>query len=308
MPYSNKPTLTATENEFLLFIHPEIKERAKVIRGYRWDPERRCWVYPRTQQVWDALVAEFGEELRTASLVRPASREQPPVEQVLTQRVEELERENAALRQAIDESVDALVDADLDRASMEQSELVRELEETRAQQEKARLLYEARIADLEREARGAAARREQAMAELEAARKGLATLQSQLIEASRGSDWQARLKQMALEATGNDSGFAAILDGLDLSDSLPLKAARLLEDQLRLLLRVPAGQRGLDLYDLIRQAEAEELLPRDAIEMAHLIRRQRNTIAHAEAYEKTYQARSVLCLLAIALLWPELPE
>ena len=126
MPYSNKPTLTATENEFLLFIHPEIKERAKVIRGYRWDPERRCWVYPRTQQVWDALVAEFGEELRTASLVRPASREQPPVQQVLTQRVEELERENAALRQAIDESVDALVDADLDRASMEQSELVRE--------------------------------------------------------------------------------------------------------------------------------------------------------------------------------------
>jgi len=113
---------------------------------------------------------------------------------------------------------------------------------------------------------------------------------------------------MALEATGNDSGFAAILDGLDLSDSLPLKAARLLEDQLRLLLHVPAGQRGLDLYDLIRQAEAEELLPRDAIEMAHLIRRQRNTIAHAEAYEKTYQARSVLCLLAIALLWPELPE
>ena len=44
------------------------------------------------------------------------------------------------------------------------------------------------------------------------------------------------------------------------------------------------------------------------IDMAHLIRRQRNTVAHAEAYEKTYQARSVLCLFAIALLWPELPE
>jgi hypothetical protein len=43
-----------------------------------------------------------------------------------------------------------------------------------------------------------------------------------------------------------------VLDTLDLSNNLPLKAGRLLEDQLRLLLKIPERQRNVDLYDLIR--------------------------------------------------------
>lgn len=308
MLYSNKPTLTATETEFLLFIHPQIKERAKVIRGYRWDPERRCWVYPRTKPVWDALVAEFGEELTTASRVRPVPAEAAPSPEALQQRITELERENVELREALNASIDIIVDEDLDRAGMEQAELTRQLDETRSQLVSARALAEAQIADLRREARGAAARREATENELVAAREALAGLQAQLVARSRDTDMQAQLKQMALEATGNDSTFGPVLDMLDISNHLPIKVARLLEDQLRLLLNIPERERNVDLYDLIQQAGEYELLPRDAIDLAHLIRRQRNTIAHAEAYEKTYQARSVLCLFAIALLWPELPE
>jgi hypothetical protein len=104
--YANKPTLTATENEYLLFIHPEIKERAKVIRGYRWDPERRCWVYPRTKQVLDALVAEFGEEIGKAAKVRPTAAQAAPSAEALQARIEELERDNAGLREALNQSVD----------------------------------------------------------------------------------------------------------------------------------------------------------------------------------------------------------
>jgi hypothetical protein len=52
-----------TEEELLLFIHPALKERASAIGGYKWDAERRCWVYPRTRRVYDALVAEFGDDL-----------------------------------------------------------------------------------------------------------------------------------------------------------------------------------------------------------------------------------------------------
>ncbi len=308
MLYSNKPTLTATETEFLLFIHPNIKERAKVIRGYRWDPERRCWVYPRSKAVWDALVAEFGEELGTASRVRPVPSEPAPSLEALQQRITELEGENAGLREALNASVDIIIDEDLDRAGTEQAELMRQLDEARSQLVSIRALTEAQIADLRREARGAAARREATEKELAAAREALAGLQAQLVARSRDTDLQAQLKQMALEATGNDSTFAPVLDMLDISNHLPLKVGRLLEDQLRMLLGLPESDRTADLYDLIQQAADYELLPRDAIDMAHLIRRQRNTIAHAEAYEKTYQARSVLCLFAIALLWPELPE
>ncbi|MHB1318475.1 MAG: hypothetical protein ACYCYF_07660 [Anaerolineae bacterium] len=308
MLYPDKPTLTQTETEFLLFIHPEIKERAKVIRGYRWDPERRCWVYPRTKQVWDALVSEFGEELGKASRVKAGSVEPAPSFASLQERIEELEQENAGLRQALSDSVDVIVDADLDRAATEQAELVRQRDEARSQLTAARALYEAQIADLQRETRAAQAQRASVEDELGGARESLARLQAQLVERSRGSSLEAQLKGMAMEATGNDSGFTAVLDTLEISDNLALKAGRLLEGQLRALLKVPERDRTLDLYDLIQQAADYELLPRDAIDMAHLIRRQRNVIAHAEAYEKTYQARSVLCLFAIALLWPELPE
>jgi hypothetical protein len=294
MLYVNKPTLTHTETEFLLFIHPQIKERAKVIRGYRWDPERRCWVYPRTRPVLDALIAEFGDELGKAASVQPGTPEEAPSLEQVNQRLAELEHENAALREALNESVDVIVDADLDRADMARAELMSELEEMRAQQDKVRLLYEARLTDLQREARGAQSRRESAESELAAARESLTRLQAQLVERSRGSSLEAQLKEMALEATGNDSGFGTVLSQLNLGDSLALKAGRLLEDQLRLLLRIPERDRNCDLYDLIQQASEYELLPRDAIDMAHLIRRQRNSIAHADAYEKTYHAQRPL--------------
>jgi hypothetical protein len=250
--YPNKPTLTATENEYLLFIHPEIKERAKVIRGYRWDPERRCWVYPRTKQVWDALVAEFGEEIGKAAKVRPAPAQAAPSAQALQARIEELERDNAGLREALNQSVDIMVDTDLERADLEQAGLRSQLEETRSQLVKVRSLAEAEIADLRREAKGAEARRQITEAELTAARDSLVRLQRLLSERAASADCFASLKAMALEATGNDSGFAPVLDTLDLSNNLPLKAGRLLEDQLRLLLKIPERQRNVDLYDLIR--------------------------------------------------------
>ena len=303
MLYPSRPTLTQTETEFLLYIHPQAKERAKVIRGYRWDPERRCWVYPRTQPVLDALVAEFGEELARTGGRRPTAAPPAPPGEALERRIAELEGQNAELRRALEETVSASVDADL-----EQSDLHIQLEEARAGLARARALSEAQREELTRRLEELDADLARSREELAGARASLGDLQAALMERTRGSALEVQLKKMALEATGNDATFAPVLDTLDLSTNLPLKAARLLEDQLRLLLNLPPGDRSADLYDLIQQVGEYELLPRDAVDMAHLIRRQRNVIAHAEAYEKTYQARSVLCLFAVALLWPDLPE
>ena len=54
--------LIETNNEYLLFIPAAQKERAKGIQGRRWDPQRVCWVYPRTNRVYHALVLEFGDD------------------------------------------------------------------------------------------------------------------------------------------------------------------------------------------------------------------------------------------------------
>ena len=61
-------SIKQTENEYLLYIPPYQKERAKEIEGRRWDRDRRCWVYPRNGRMYHALVSEFGDDLTTSSV------------------------------------------------------------------------------------------------------------------------------------------------------------------------------------------------------------------------------------------------
>src|SRR5690349_7686334 len=70
-----------TEKEFLLFVTAPQKDRARAIAGYRWHPNRRCWVYPKTPRVYDALLAEFHADLPEMTVRRPepgAVEETPP--------------------------------------------------------------------------------------------------------------------------------------------------------------------------------------------------------------------------------------
>jgi hypothetical protein len=63
--------LRESDTQFLLFIHASQKERAKGIDGRRWDMDRRCWVYPKTPRVYDAIIAEFGDDMVSCSAKRP---------------------------------------------------------------------------------------------------------------------------------------------------------------------------------------------------------------------------------------------
>jgi hypothetical protein len=60
-------SIEETQNEYLLYIPPNQKERARGIEGRRWDPKRRSWVYPRNVRMYNALVAEFGNDLTSSS-------------------------------------------------------------------------------------------------------------------------------------------------------------------------------------------------------------------------------------------------
>jgi hypothetical protein len=100
--------LDATEHELLLYTHVSHKDRAKRLVGARWDPERRCWRYPRTASHYDAIMEEFRGALMPCSVPRPADRSAPDPnalrEEVerLTARQRELEAELLAARQERD--------------------------------------------------------------------------------------------------------------------------------------------------------------------------------------------------------------
>lgn len=61
------------ETEYLLTIPQEQKERARAIKGREWDWKRKVWFYPRTNETYDALIAEFSKDLVSISFTRPNS-------------------------------------------------------------------------------------------------------------------------------------------------------------------------------------------------------------------------------------------
>lgn len=55
--------LTETDDRYLLHIDKSQKERAKAISGRCWINSHKAWGYPKTQEVYEALLAEFGDGL-----------------------------------------------------------------------------------------------------------------------------------------------------------------------------------------------------------------------------------------------------
>lgn len=64
-------TLQETNDSYLLMIPYYQRSRAKAIPGRQWDGSRKCWIYPRTLETYDALITEFGDELRGVIPGRP---------------------------------------------------------------------------------------------------------------------------------------------------------------------------------------------------------------------------------------------
>lgn len=284
MVYANKPTLVQTETEYLLFIHPAEKERAKVIGGHRWDPGRRCWVYPRTKRVFDALYAEFGDQLVRqiqSEPPQPAASEPQPDYAALNER---LLAENEKLKTMVVELSS--------KSSAPQAELQHLRQEAALRDSQLTELHQ-QIAQLQEQLAGA--------------RREADRLRAELNSHDNGSSCERRMKYLAIQATGNDEAFAELLEQVSIDDRLPFRLANQLEAQLRGLMKVPDDERA-DLYDLLQQVRETEVLPQDALDLAHLVRKQRNIIAHSDPEEHTCQARAIICLFAAALLWPEFKE
>ena len=57
------PVLKESRTEYLLYVPYGLRHRARRIEGRRWDPNRKCWVLPKTSRVLQDLRFEFGEGL-----------------------------------------------------------------------------------------------------------------------------------------------------------------------------------------------------------------------------------------------------
>ena len=56
--------LKETPTKYLLQIHYTLRGRAREIPGYVWNSDLKVWCYPKARETYEALVAEFGDELQ----------------------------------------------------------------------------------------------------------------------------------------------------------------------------------------------------------------------------------------------------
>lgn len=282
--------LDQTDSEYLLYIPASQKERAKSIDGRRWDPERVCWVYPRTGRTYDALIAEFGDDLVTIKVTRPSAASQVTKPDFQSEN-ESLKKELAGIR----EMLKSLPKSD-DKTSSELREAYNQLaqRESEISALKQRLkMQEDEIAELKRSISGL--------------QGTIQNLRNQSGNKSSAFSLSKSLKNVAIESTGNDPKFKAFVENLELDENrIAIDLAKALERELRKLLKT--SDNTLKLHDLLTQVKDANLLPPEAIDLAHLIRKQRNIIAHGDGYSVTYPAREFLSLFAASLLWPEFPE
>ncbi len=268
-----------SETEYYLKIPFDQKERAKAIPNYRWNTEEKCWVYPRTAKHYDSITAEFGDELVSVEITRPSL-------PAAGDPVAALREENQVLKEKIQ---------NLEKELEEKKNLLNMISETRQQSNEA-------IISENESLKIALRRTEEQLAEYQ--NKYEQVLDKLRMQKQTDGDLLNDLKGIIITSSGN-AKFAKFMEQLKIDNNAPIEIAKFLENRLRQSLSI--SDRTVGLYDLISMARDAEILPEEAVHLAHLIRRQRNILAHERVDVKTHQARILLILLSAALLWPQLP-
>ena len=284
--------VTETDDEYLVSIPINEKERAKSIDGRRWDPERKVWVYPKTPKILEQLIAEFGDENSKIMVEIPGKENKPH-----TRTSSQIDEANL-LQKILDEIKKAEKEpspppkesaSDAERYLKQISTLEQQLQAVLDQMKSKDLL----ITELERKT--------------ESSEDQITQLRELLAKKDRSSqNCSVLIKEKAKEATSNDPKFCTMIDNHEINKDLLLDLTNKMHQELRTVLKVddPAAS----LHDLIIQAVDADIFSSEASDYAHLIRKERNKIVHDNAYVKTHQARILMCLFAASLLWPNFPE
>jgi hypothetical protein len=290
------------DTELLLFIHASQKERANAIDGRRWDTERRCWAYPKTARVYNAIIVEFGDDMVVCAVRRPSL-------QSASAQTASLQEENQSLRfelGKIHKTLELISEGAASGSRPELQALEAALASRQNELSEVRVRLQEREGELDRLRKSTVAMEE----EIERLRAANTVLQVDVSKRQGASDpaamFERLVKDAAKEATGRNAKFSSLIDRLRLNDSLPNEFVKQLERELRRILSTQ--DRNLSLHDLITMARDAESLTEKGIDLAHTIRRHRNILTHESTDARTHIARVLRCLFAAVLLWPEFSE
>ena len=280
--------LKETHVEYLLFIPASQRDRAKAIYGRKWDVDRKAWVYPRTSKNYQALLTEFADDLIKIEVSPP---------EVLGQNTatQSLEDENKELRGKLDEISKAISALASEKGQDQASKVLIQQIETLNRK------IESQDEELKKSQRTAI----ESNAEANRLKEELSVAREQ-IQSKTGGSVEDKILARAYASTGNDKDFKLTLERMSLDSSFPIEFCKVLENYLRNMLKTK--DREIGLYELLVQAKDAEIMSEEALDLAHSIRRQRNTMAHHQIDNRTRSMRVLYVLTAVSLLWPHLSQ
>jgi hypothetical protein len=285
--------LEETDTEYLLHVPPECRNQAKAIPDYRWDPERRRWVYPRTEAVFRALAAQFDElTVQTTSTEQFIDQHRAKIEDSSTQ--DDL---TASLRQLLDD----FKQAQLSERSTRSEDLQKVI---KAQQEQIEVLMD-QVHRLEDQVLELNSDLKQTRVSLQTANEERDALQRERATLDKNRIFREKVKAIAKFAAQQRSDFNPMLKIVD----SPRLLAREARKRLELVLR-PANDASLERFSLneliFRSRNSGTLEGQEQFYMAHLIKEIGNTESHEYVDDSTVWARGLVSFYCLALLWPKI--
>lgn len=88
-------TITRNQHAIDVSVPFKLKERAKKIKGYRWNAESRLWSYPNDRATLSALIAEFGDDADVIGCPKPTIGPETPAPTIRNVYTEEVSRLSA---------------------------------------------------------------------------------------------------------------------------------------------------------------------------------------------------------------------
>jgi hypothetical protein len=307
--------------EYVVYVPYEQRYRIKSIPGYRWDPQRKAWIFPEKPIYKQAIIAEFGDvKIPTSDTIDAFNvKLEPPL--VLAQLATENEDVSLYLRDLwhtyLSTFGEYIKSEEAHKQTLEKMIAInqRAMSTTKILSDIVEVIEEAGLADVEDQDIAQVLRvtfqektqNADLVARIAVAEARLKTLLEEN-EKLKGTSFQKAeedvLVALAQEVLGDEVSEAQQLKRFRLDES----GALFLQTRLQHAIAVRLGNTDAraKFVDLINEADDARLISRDGKQFCHFVRVQRNLVAHEEVHESELRSRVALSLLAFALAIREL--
>lgn len=288
-----------TEKEFLIAFSYADRDRAKLIRNYRWDPIQKVWRYPLSKHTYQELLREFdsdelefiGDMSRLTEWNRRAKSDEE-LEKIAELLSEDPDNDRPGTAEyrlmcSLYEMVNSYgftVKSDKELFSVLEECVIQRTTEARADTHLA--IQNAQLT---------ATLSEFTRLKLEHQNES-GNIEAMLVNAAWGSEDIPRPDFLASFNFGSDG---------------VIKATEWVARSLGAILRKPQGVAG-SLYDLIREAADAQIISKDVHRLCETLRHQRNRFGHDRIDPSETLQHALLSLVAFSLvyreLYPQLPS